>query len=201
MKKIILTANGFNNNGKRSESIESLFERIAKDKRVLLIGNASKNTNINSRKDVKDNFYNIGAKQVDLIDVGVKNLEKILDYDVIYVLGGDVGELIELNNSTRFKDYIMKFLKKGIYIGESAGSIIMGNDCKWVYDIKKGLKPKYDKTYPSYKGLGLIDLKIYPHYDEANQELKEKIEKYEKENNIEIIKLNNGEFVEIENIY
>lgn len=198
MKNIILTANGFNNNGKRSESIESLFERIAKDKSVLLIGNASKNTNINSRKDVKDNFYNIGAKQVDLIDIGAENLEKILDYDVIYVLGGDVGELIELNNSTEFKDYIMKFLEKGIYIGESAGSIIMGNDCKWVYDIKKGSKPKYDKTYPSYKGLGLTDLKIYPHYDEANQELKEKIEKYEKENNTEIIKLNNGEFVEIE---
>ena len=152
MKNIILTANGFNNNGKRSDAIESLFERIAKDKSVLLIGNASKNTNINSRKDVKDNFYNIGAKQVDLIDIGAESLEKILDYDVIYVIGGDVGELIELNNSTEFKDYIMKFLEKGIYIGESAGSIIMGNDCKWVYDIKKGSKPKYDKIYPLFLG-------------------------------------------------
>ena len=146
MKNIILTANGFNNNGKRSEKIEKLFEEISREKKVLLIGNAAKTTNINSRKDVKDNFEKIGAKQVELLDINQSNLERILEFDVIYVIGGDPGELIELNNTSKFKDYIIEFLKKGIYIGESAGSIIMGEDCKWVYDIKKGTKPKYDKV-------------------------------------------------------
>ena len=198
MKNIILTANGFNNNGNRSEKIEKLFEEISKGKKILLIGNAAKTTNINSRKDVKDNFEKIGAKQVELLDIEESNLEKILEYDVIYVIGGDPGELIELNNTSKFKDYIVEFLKKGIYIGESAGSIIMGEDCKWVYDIKKGTKPKYDKVFKTYKGLGLTNLRIYPHYDEADEKLKEKIEKYEKENNIQITKLNNGEFIALE---
>lgn len=198
MKNIILTANGFNNNGNRSGEIEKLFKEISKGKKVLLIGNAAKTTNINSRKDVKENFEKIGAKQVEILDIEQSNLEKILEYDIIYVIGGDPGELIELNNTTKFKDYIVKFLQKGIYIGESAGSIIMGEDCKWVYDIKKGTKPKYDKVFKTYKGLGLTNLRIYPHYDEADEYLKEKIEKYEKENNIQITKLNNGEFIVLE---
>lgn len=198
MKNIILTANGFNNNGKRSKEIEELFKKISNNKRVLLIGNAAIKSNVNSRKDVKENFLNIGAKEVDLLDINNKNLQQILEYDVIYVLGGDVGELIELNSTTNFKDYIIKFLQKGIYIGESAGEIITGKDCKWVYDIKKGIKPKYDRVFKSYKGLELTDAIIYPHYDEANEELREKIKKYEKENNLNIIKLDNGEFIELE---
>ncbi len=198
MKNIILTANGFNNNGKRSEKIEKLFEKISRGKKVLLIGNAAKTTNINSRKDVKDNFEKIGAKQVELLDIKQSNLERILEFDVIYVIGGDPGELIELNNTSKFKDYIVEFLKKGIYIGESAGSIIMGKDCKWVYDIKKGTKPKYNKVLKTYKGLGLTNLRIYPHYDEADEKLKEKIDKYEKEKNTQITRLNNGEFIVLE---
>ena len=198
MKNIILTANGFNNNGKRSEKIEKLFEEISRGKKVLLIGNAAKTTNINSRKDVKDNFERIGAKQVELLDIKQSNLERILEFDVIYVIGGDPGELIELNNTSKFKDYIVEFLKKGIYIGESAGSIIMGKDCKWVYDIKKGTKPKYNKVLKTYKGLGLTNLRIYPHYDEADEKLKEKIDKYEKEKNTQITRLNNGEFIVLE---
>lgn len=195
MNNIILTANGFNNNGNRSKQIEDLFSKISKNKKVLLVGNAAKSTNINSRKDVKENFEKIGAKQVDLVDIEQCNLELILDYEIMYVLGGDVGELIELNNKTDFKKYLKKFLENGIYIGESAGSIIMSNNCKWIYDIKKGTKPKYDKVYDTYEGFGLTSLNIYPHYNEASSELKEKIDKYEQSNNIKITKLNNGEFI------
>lgn len=46
MKNIILTANGFNNNGKRSEKIEKLFEEISRGKKVLLIGNAAKTNDL-----------------------------------------------------------------------------------------------------------------------------------------------------------
>lgn len=199
-EKIILTSNGFNNAGNRSIEIEELFREISKGKRILLIANAAKQSNKRSRKDVKENFENIGAKQVCLIELDENNLEEILNYDIVYVLGGDVGELIQLNNTTTFKDYITKFLEKGIYIGESAGSIIMGEDCKWVYDIKKGSKPKYDKTFESYKGLGFTNLRICPHYNEVSQEIKDKIKKYEIENNMQITRLNDGEFIILKNV-
>ena len=74
----------------------------------------------------------------------------------------------------------------------------MGENCKWVYDIKKGTKSKYDKVFKTYKGLGLTNLRIYPHYDEADEKLKEKIDKYEKEKNTQITRLNNGEFIVLE---
>lgn len=194
---LILTSNGYNNNGKRSEQIENLFKTISKDKDILLIGNAAKKSNVNSRVDVKVNFENIGAKKVELVDLNANNLSVIFDYDIIYVIGGDIGELIELNSTTEFKKYILSFLKQGIYIGESAGAMITGRDCKWVYDIKKGTKPKYDREFKSYTGLGLTDLIIFPHYDEAGKEERIKIEKYEIENNVNIIRLDNGDFIEL----
>lgn len=196
-KRIILTSNGFNNKGERSKEIEKLLKKVSKDKKIILIGNAAKNTNISSREEVRENFKKAGAKEVFLIDIDSKNVNKILNYDIMYVLGGDIGELIELNNETEFKQYVTKFIENGIYIGESAGSIIMGNDCKWIYEIKKGTKPKYDKTFKSYLGLGLTNLHIYPHYNEANEEIKERIRRYEEEYGIECTKLNDGEFIEI----
>ena len=81
-------------------------------------------------------------------------------------------------------------------IGESAGSIIFGEDFKWYYDVKKGTKPKYDIKLASYKGLGLIDEKIYPHYNKANEEQRTKIEDYEKRKNVIISKMNDGDWFE-----
>ena len=54
MKKfnLVLISNGFNDNSYRSEEIENLFEKITKDKKVLLNLNATKEgSNYNLRKD------------------------------------------------------------------------------------------------------------------------------------------------------
>lgn len=57
----------------------------------------------------------------------------MLDYDVIYGLGGNVTNLIELNRNTNFKEVLIKFLERRIYIGESAGPMILSDNVKWVY--------------------------------------------------------------------
>lgn len=193
---IILTSNGFNNNQERSIKIEHLFEKIAKHKNILLIVNATKTgDNYNSIEDIKINFENIGANKVDIIEIDNNNVEKILEYDIIYGVGGDVKELLEDLQKCNFREYLLKFLQKGIYIGESAGSIVLANDIKWCYDIKKGTKPKYDKTLKSYVGIGVTEKNIYPHFGMANDEIKEKIKKYEKHNKIKITPLYDGQFI------
>ncbi len=119
----------------------------------------------------------------------------MLEYDVIYGLGGNVTHLIELNNTTSFKETLIKFLEKGIYIGESAGSMILADDIKYIYDIKKGTKPKYDVILDSYKGLGLIDIYVFPHFQRENEIIHEKTSSYEANNNIKITRLNDGEIL------
>ena len=136
------------------------------------------------------------ADVVDLILISEDNIDQIKNYDVVYFTGGDMAPLGEIVTE-RIKDALINFLSNnGVIIGESAGSIIFGEDFKWYYDVKRGTKPKYDIELPSYKGFGLIDENIYPHYNKANEEQKRKIESYEKQKSVDISKMNDGEWFE-----
>ncbi len=195
---IILTSNGFHNTSNRSKEIDEIFEEVAKDKRVVIILNATKDgSNIQNIDDVKNNFEKVGAEVVDLLmlDNEKKNACEIFNYEVIYVMGGDPRILLDDFWNCNFKMYLTKFLEKGIYIGESAGSMVLCDDVKWIWDIKKGTKPKYDILPKTFEGLNLIEEKIYPHYNKILEEQKRKIDVYEKENSCEITRLKDGEFI------
>ena len=197
-KNIIVTSGGFNtiNNYVSEENIK-LFKKLSNNKKVMVLANAAPigTGNYKARDNVKENFINVGAKQVDIIDMDNSNLDLILDYDIIYALGGNLTPLIELNKNPKLKNNILKFLENGIYIGESAGSIFLQKDAKYYFDIKKGTKPKYDVELDTYECLGLIDILIYPHFQKTNEIMQNKTKEYEKEHNIEITRLNDGEII------
>lgn len=193
---IVLTSNGFHNESKRSKEIDNVFKEVAENKSVVIILNATKEgSNVQNIQAVKENFENVGASIVNLLTVDSQNVEEILKYDVIYAMGGDPRILLDDFWSCNFKEYLIKFLEKGIYIGESASSMVLCDNLKWVWDIKKGTKPKYDFLPKTFEGLNLVKERIYPHYNRASSEIRVKIEEYEKINNIEITRLNDGEFI------
>ena len=146
---------------------------------------------------IKNNFLKVGASQVDIVDIKNDNMISMLDYDIIYGLGGNPYYLIELNRNSKFREILIEFLKRGIYIGESAGSMILCDDLKWVYITKKGTKPKYDIELNTYAGLNLTNYKIFPHWNKTTDDIKEKVEIYENETGIMITKLNDGEYITI----
>lgn len=193
---IILTSNGFHNETKRSKEIDEMFKKVAKDKNIVIILNATKEgSNVQNIDAVKENFENVKAKKVDLLMLDKENAGEIFKYDVIYTMGGDPRILLDDFWDCDFKQYLIKFLEKGIYIGESAGSMVLCDNLKWVWDIKKGTKPKYDILPKTFEGLNLVKERIYPHYNRISQEQKIKTDNYEKEYNIEITRLNDGEFI------
>ena len=198
MENILVTSGGFNtiNNYVSEENIE-LFKKISNGKKVLIIANAApfESGNYIARENVKENFLKVGAIKADIVDLNKDSINIMLDYDIIYGLGGNVTNLLELIEIKPFKELFNKFLEKGIYIGESAGSIILSNDVKYIYDIKKGTKPKYDVNLDSYKGLGLIDINIFPHYQKTNDQIKDKINDYEIKHNTKITRLNDGDII------
>ena len=196
MKNIILTSNGFINSSPRSKEIDELFKKIANGKKVMILGNATLGgSNASQREPVKSNFENVGAKQVDIIDINKDNVNDILKYEVIYVIGGDPRYLLDLVATTNVKEILKQFLKSGgIYIGESAGSMILGNNLKWVWEVKKGTKPKYDIEPESYVGLGFTNYNIFPHWNATKEDIKKKA----LEHNEMITPLNDGEFIEVE---
>mgnify|MGYP004511976491 CR=1 FL=1 len=112
MKNIILTSNGFINSSPRSKEIDELFKTIANEKKVMILGNATLGgSNASQREPVKSNFENIGAKQVDIIDINKDNVNDILKYEVIYVIGGDPRYLLDLVATTNVKEILKQFLK------------------------------------------------------------------------------------------
>jgi len=193
---IIVTSSGFIDSVERSKEIDELFAKVCNGKKVLIIDNAAATPQISSnysqRVCVQKNLKNVGAIDSDILTINENNTSKILDYDCVYVLGGNVTELVKLVNNTDFKEKLVKFLEKGIYIGESAGSIILSDDVKYIYDLKKGTKPKYDEILTTYKGLGLIDMYIFPHYNSTSDSVKEKIKNYK---NVPVEIMNDGEYI------
>lgn len=177
--------------------MKELFTTISKDKNVLIIANAAPEGTGNyiARDNVKQNFLKVGASVADVLDIDENNINTILNYEIIYMLGGDPTYLIELNKKAHLREYIIKFLEKGIYIGESAGSMILADDLEWAYIIKRGTKKKYDIFLDSYQGLNLTEHYIFPHYNKISDELKEKIKIYELEHNMKFTTLNDGEFI------
>lgn len=195
---IVLTSSGFNDiNNYVSDEIKQLFKTISNNKKIAVIANAAPDGtgNYAARENVKNNFLSVGASKVDIIDVDSSNLNILNNYDVIYTLGGNLTYLIELNSTTQIREVLINFLKHGIYIGESAGAMILCDDLKWVYVIKKGTKPKYDVDLKTYAGLNLTDYRILPHSNKLSPLVNENTIKYENEFNKEILKLSDGEYI------
>ena len=103
MDNLVITSSGFNTakNYVPDENIE-YFKKIAKNNKIIIVANAAPNTSGNyvARTNVRDNFLKVGAKQADIVDLNETNIDQIFNYDIVYVLGGDLRYLIELNQHT-----------------------------------------------------------------------------------------------------
>lgn len=195
MGKIIVTSGGYLD-GQRGEKLDTVISDSCKGKKVLILSNATiTGSNVKGVPNIKTNFEKLGCV-VDVIYLTDDNIEQIHEYDVVYITGGDMAPLAEMV-TPKIKENILQFLTGGgTIIGESAGSIILGEDFKWYYEVKKGTKPKYDVILPSYKGFGLIDFTIYPHWNKVKQEQREKVKEYSKTSQIKIVPMEDGEWIE-----
>lgn len=196
MGKLILTSGGYID-GQRGERCDAIIESFSKNKSVLIVDNATTTgSNVKGLPILRSNFSKI-AKSVEQLTLTADNLDKINNYDVLYVTGGDLGPFIELIATSDLRNAFLRYLERGgVIIGESAGSMIFGCDLKWAYDIKKGTKPKYDIVMPTHKGLGIVDINIFPHWNKASIDMQEKVAQYEEQNGIKVTRLCDGEFIE-----
>lgn len=195
--KLYLTSGGYIN-GQRSDELDEIFKACSqKGCEVLFVDNAtltgSNKTNISV---IMKNFEDNGAL-VRQITLNKDNLNILFDFDVVYITGGDLTPLIELANNSNLKDVILDYLTKGgIVFGESAGSMIFGEDLKWAYDVKRGTKAKWNVELSSYKGLGLVDVNFYPHWNKANEEQQEKVNRYAEIYEMKISAVSDGKWLE-----
>jgi dipeptidase E len=166
--KLFLTSSGFSESNK-AEFIR-LLGRDPLGLKVAFIPTASsQDTDLESR-----NFY-LTQAQKSIIDLGmtyeIVNLEKqnpnfIVDlfkpYDIIFVDGGNTFYLMNEMNISGFKKNVHEILKDKVYVGVSAGSVVVGPDITLA-----GWDPGDENNIGlvNMGGLGLIDFCIMPHWD------------------------------------
>lgn len=147
------------------------------------------------KANFKINEYDIAGKSRKQL------MEELKDVEVIYVEGGETYYLLDQVRKSGFDQVLMELLKKGvIYIGTSAGSIIMGEDI----DVARSYdKPSLAPDLKSYQGLGLVDLVIVAHADRKEEEgkLKQTLEDF-KNKPFKLLLLRDNQFLKVvDNVY
>lgn len=116
----------------------------------------------------KDKLVSMGflIKEVDLKNKSKEQLSKELsDIDVVFVAGGNTFYLLEKVIESGFDILIKELVAKGvIYIGVSAGAVLVGPDIKIVEDLDD---PKIAPNLKTTSGIGLVDFIVLPHFGEG----------------------------------
>jgi len=115
--------------------------------------------------DDRNALVKAGFKVTDYTITGKTDgqIKKDIDsVDIIYFCGGNTFYLLEKIQQSGCAKTICDFVKNGkIYIGTSAGSIVAGPDIYPTYRLDNAKKAPDLK---GYKGLGLVDFVIFPHW-------------------------------------
>lgn len=119
---------------------------------------------------------------------------KMNDKDGIYICGGNTYYLLDQVIKTGFDQFLRRWIEEGkLYIGSSAGSMIIGVDIDLIPSDEATKAPDLKS-----KGLGIVDLSILPHW--GSQDFKEEylanISSMYRENT-KIIPLSNSQYLHI----
>jgi dipeptidase E len=111
---------------------------------------------------IKDNF---GGKLelVNLLALDIKTIRERLELnDVIFVVGGNTDYLMSVFNKTGFSEILPELLKTKVYVGSSAGGMVLGKRLS-TEAYKKIYKEEGE--YGISEFMGLVDIAIMPHLD------------------------------------
>ena len=175
-KKIVLTSCGVIDNNLKQEFLKLLNKKVEEAKMLYIT------TAIDGEDDSDANW--IDKEFQTILDLGIKeeNVEEYkmdhdIDlslYDMIYMMGGNTFYLLKKIRDTKFDIKLKEAIEKGtIYIGSSAGSIILGNTIE--------LALAYDENQVNlrdFTGLKVIDGIIFPHANKRQEFIKENKNKY-----------------------
>lgn len=162
MKKILLASNG-------KAAIELLLkttDKPPKELKVAWITTAKKGVDdLTYLSDRIKHTKGLGLKleEIDLDNYKQETLrEKLINYDVVFVDGGNTFYLLKAVKKSGFDKIIVELLERDIiYVGSSAGAYIM---CPTI-EISTWIKPIWPKFgVNDYSAIGLVPFIFKAHY-------------------------------------
>ena len=186
MIKLLLTSTGFVNKN-ISKVFLKLVNKSASNIKVLFIPIASRSKEeLHYVAESRKELISLGIKEDNIFNLEIDNkpdLKELNKLDVIYVCGGNTFYLLHKLKETGFYDIIKDLVRKNkIYVGVSAGSIVVGPDIKIA-----SIGDKNDIKLKNFMGLCLTKTIVSPHF--CNKE-RGAIEKFRKTTNFRVVPLN-----------
>lgn len=164
MKKLFLVSSF------KDASVElPLFEKELQGKRITFITTASKVEKVVFYvKSGRQALENLGLI-IDELDISIATFkqieEKVRNNDFIYVAGGNSFFLLqELKKSGADKIIIEEINKGKLYIGESAGAVVLLKKIDYIQTMDS---PKKALELLSFEGLDVIDFQPLPHFNNS----------------------------------
>lgn len=191
--KLFLTSTGLS-----SENVAKRFQSFFTDPgthAVAIVTTAAEGKEQNKYSQLaKKQFEEMGFTKIDFIDLETEPATNFSSYGVIYVCGGNTFKLLKFAREANFRSSIDNLLKRnGVYIGVSAGSIIVGPSI----DIANEVEPDpNDIGLEDLTGFNITNLVILPHY---SPEVEEETKTFETKYGVNVERLNNSQAVLIEN--
>ena len=194
--KIFLTSQASN----VLEHICKRFPKVPDDYSLAFVSTASNPYDNPTwmRKD-KDKLEKLGFNlfEIDIEGKTLTELKKLLsNIDIIFVAGGDTFFLLEKVKKSGFDKLLRQLMKKDIvYIGSSAGSVILSPDIEPDKFFDEGNSNLKDTS-----AIGLIEFFPLPHYNNKNYKaLNDKIIKEYKNWKYRIVPLTDTQYIYIKN--
>ncbi|MFC1645196.1 Type 1 glutamine amidotransferase-like domain-containing protein [Patescibacteria group bacterium] len=165
--KLLLTSAGISNQSIEN-ALQSLSEKPLKELKVAFIptaanwGDGDKGWLIDDLVKCQEVF-----SEVDIVDVSALPMEnwkpRFENADVLFVEGGYDFHLMRSIEKSGLKELLPKLLEEKIYVGVSAGSVVMTpslflEEGKLLYDEEL-------EGWETSEGLSLVDFCIVPHYN------------------------------------
>lgn len=168
--KLVLASEGFHT----PNTVQACVELVGKPQDQITVGiiNEAYAVEEGDKRWVLDNMNSVVNNfpgEVDIIDLLALSIEQIeqrlSNKDVIFVVGGDTDYLMSVYNKSGFSNLLPKLLETKVYVGSSAGSMVIGKRIsEAAYKLIYGESSKYDIS----EYLGLVDFSVMPHLDSSD---------------------------------
>lgn len=164
--KLLLTSAGLTNSSIAGSLIE-MVGKPASETKIAVIPTAA-NLEAGNKDWFINQFTNLwqhGFSWVDIVDPSAEATpwqERLKDVDVLFVSGGNTFHLLDQMYKTGFADWLKDNIDKKVYVGVSAGTIVMSPtiDVATIEPADQNSVGLKDLT-----GLGYVKYDIEPHCD------------------------------------
>lgn len=173
--KLLLTSTGLTAEPNKKAFIKLVDKPVAKIKISFVPTAARSEEEITHVKDSFNELLSLGIKEKNIEIVDLSSQTSIDSADVLYVCGGNTFYLLNEFNRYGFSKKINEFVDRGgLYLGVSAGSIVVGPSIKIAEPFDEN-----DVNLVNFSALNIVNFSVSPHFCEEEKEIIESIQKSE----------------------